>query len=380
MNKIMLHCNYYPVFKDISDLCGNKSSVRKKEYPEDGSENFQKNQDPDSFSSVSHGMITCEALVYIASKFGFSLVQTVILLLKNAFEGHVFLNHNIRPEQLSGLDLFQLYDNPESFFASFYEQLDLYRDSMDNAWELLKEKDATLDDINFESLIHCLLGNHVIRFPVSVCSFSDITILSSLSKEKNLTLRNRLQMTSLGERALAEFTQIENVNKKYADKYNEYLIKLKLKEDVLSHHKRKLVFANDPSIKNGDELDSCLYKYLVENTLNNEEKIRKQFYTGQASNSKMGEEMITIRNKIRYLYRLVSKNCSEVHIFPECEKFYPELHHFFLEANNIYNENPSDCTDAVLLYMRILAQFSGVLIYRKSRGMVISEGSHIDIF
>ena len=378
MDKIILPGEYYPVYKDISDLTGIELSERRESFRINVSESSGKTQNQDSVSSGFPIMHNSQALVGLSSKFGFSTLQTVILLLKNAFEGHVYMNFNIRPDQLSDHDRFKFQDSQEMLILSFYEQLKLYWEGLENAWKLLQGNEKDLGDICFKSLINCLMANQMIRFPVSVCNSLDISNFSGLSLKDQHIFGNRLLLTLVGERALGEYVLIENINTLYLAKFKDYMQQLHLKEDVLSHYDRKLVLAFNPDIRNEDELDAYLFKYLVESKQHDNNRKQKPELSGEIVIPETANEMLRNRDKIKFLYRLISKNCNEVHTTPDTERRFPELHQAFLEANAIYNEDISECSDALLQNMRMVLLFSKVLIYRKTHGLEPVEGLHIE--
>jgi hypothetical protein len=378
MDKIILPSEYYPVYKDISDLIGIELSERRESFSISVSECPGKMQNQDALSSGIPLMLNSQSLLDLSAKFGFSTIQTVILLLKNAFEGHVYLNFNIRPDQLCTHDKFKFEDKQEMLILSFYEQFDLYWEGLDSAWTLLQGNEMDLSKICFESLINSLIADQIIRFPVLFCNSFDISKFNRSSLERKHIFRNQVHLTLIGVRALTEYVQIENVNIFYEEKFKNYIQQLHLKEDVLSHYDRKLVFAFNPDIKNEDELDVYLFKYLVESRQHNSRREQKLETSGEIEIPHIANIMLRIRDKIKLLYRLISKNCNEVHTSSDTEKKFPELHQVFQEANTIYNENISECSDALMLNMRMVLLFSKVMIYRKTNGLAPVEGLHIE--
>ncbi len=75
------------------------------------------------------------------------------------------------------------------------------------------------------------------------------------------------------------------------------------------------------------------------------------------------------------LYRLISKNCSEVHTSTENENKYPELTQIFLQANNIYNETNMAFSDAWFNYICMVVLFSKLVIFRKSNMLPITDST-----
>jgi len=87
--------------------------------------------------------------------------------------------------------------------------------------------------------------------------------------------------------------------------------------------------------------------------------------------------MLRLTNKTKCLYRLVSKNCSEIHSLTDGEKLYPDLNSIFLKSNLIYNEQASDISEALLINMRMTLLYSEVIILRKNKGMDIADNHQL---
>jgi hypothetical protein len=379
MNTMILPVGYYPLYKDISDLIERNTIQKADGVVINRSSDSPEMRPGDPISAGSPVMLNAEGVVALYINCEFSLLQTVILLLKNTFEGHVYLNYNIRPEQFPDQDLFKLHDDPESVLTGFYEQLDLYREGLESAWNKLKEHDPSISEVCFESLMYNILSDQLIRFPVALCSSCDILQFKGLSLKSRQSFRNRLLLTTLGGGALSEFIRIENVNTLYTEKFKDLLEQLQLKEDVLNHYNRKLVLAFDPDITNEDELDACLYKHLVESKIYDYSNKQKLVLVSDPDSPDTVDEMFWNRERVKHFYRLISKNCAEVHTNPDSETSFPELHQVFLDANRIYNEPVSDCSDALLQQMRLALLFSQVINFRKSRGLAPVTGLQVEL-
>jgi hypothetical protein len=90
-------------------------------------------------------------------------------------------------------------------------------------------------------------------------------------------------------------------------------------------------------------------------------------------NAETSARIQKLQNKTKGLYRLVSKNCSEIHSSADGENRFPELNNIFLEANIIYNEYVSNYSDALLQYMRLLLLLTEVVVLRKNKGYAITD-------
>jgi hypothetical protein len=177
----------------------------------------------------------------------------------------------------------------------------------------------------------------------------------------------------LGESALGEYEFIRRVNFIYTGKYKEFVHQLTIKEGVFSHYQRKLALALYPNIKTEEELDDLMYKKLVEEQVNRKYYDMERADSVNQLNAEISKRIPKLLNKTKGLYRLVSKNCSEIHSASDGENRFPELNNVFLEANIIYNEYVSNFSDALLQYMRMLLLLSECVVLRKNKGYTITD-------
>lgn len=373
-----LHADYYPVYKDISDMMEIRMrSGEEKYWP--GSTGFSADKFyTDSCSPSSPEMLNANGLIEITHKIGFSVFQTVVLLLKNTFEGHVYLNFNLRPDRLFVQGTIRGQDKHELLIPGFYKHLEDYWTGLHHAWKLLKKEESGLDEICFESVVCGILTHQLIRFPVSLCMSTDIRKFSEVFAKNRSNICNHLDISMICERALGGYQLIKEVNDQYEEQFKELLQQLRLKEDILSHYDRKFAFALDPQIKTEAELDSCMYKYLVEHKLYSNSSVCRPTVASDSTNPTATEELALMRNKIKFLFRSISKNCYEVHTSFDPDSRNSELQEVFMEANAIYNDKAGGLAEAMLQYMRMVLLFSNVLIYRKLRGLNVIESVYID--
>jgi len=353
--------DYYPVYKDISDLLKNKPSEFFSASPIVG------DQPPETGSSASPSIFNANELADLAMKCGFSAFQTIILLIKNAFEGHVFMTYNIRPDQLFCQGTIMFQHKPELMLLNFYKNIALYEPGLNEIWNALTENNTNLNGIRSELLIHFLLINHIIRFPVSFISSCDIKLFKGSFLMNEQAIRQRVDLTIMGEQALGEFEFIGRVNLLYYDKFKEFVQQLRIKEDVFSHYQRKLVLALFPDIDTEEELDELMYKKLLEEKMNRTSQNLSKVHLGDANTTEALFTKLKIREKTKAIYRSVSKNCYEVHTVVDSENSFPVLTEIFLQANSIYIE-PS-----LLQYMKMVLLLSKAVIYRKNNGLNIAE-------
>ncbi len=365
--------DYYPVYKDLSDRMNTNISHQEQKDPDRMEDLSPEQQPPESDPSISHLMLNAEDLINLALRYGFSPFQTIILLLKNAFEGHVFLTWQIRPDLLFNEGALHFNAKPEPMIAGFYKDFERYKPGLTESWKLLQGKALCLGGINFDLMIDTIIINHLIRMPVSLFSLYDIRSFSDTLSVSQQAMDQQFEMVMLGENALGEYEFIRRVNFIYNEKFKEFVHKLTIKEGVFSHYQRKLALSLYPNIKTEEELDDLMYKKLVE------EQVNRKYYDMEKSDAinqlepEISNRIRKLQNKTKGLYRLVSKNCSEIHSAADGENRFPELNNIFLEANIIYNGFVSNHSDALLQYMRMFLLLSEVVVLRKNKGYLITD-------
>jgi hypothetical protein len=369
--------DYYPVYKDVADMIKNRSDEQISEYTLIETDQSDENQVPGSASSRSQTVFNAEELTQLALKYGFSTLQTVILIIKNAFEGHVLLTYNIRPGQIFSQGTILVQAEPELMIVSFYEHFARYKDGLGETWKILKEREKDLNSISFEILAHSLIFSHLIRFPVSVFSGCDIRSFTEAMFMNQQEINQQSELCLLCERAIGEFELIRRVNLIYTEKFNEFVHQLSIKEEVFSHYQRRLELALYPNIHTEEELDDLMYKKLIEDKLNQTSQYLLKFSPDNYANYETPYEKSGITEGTKTLYRYISKNCSEVHSIQDCENKFTELNNVFLEANSIYNEPVLNLSDALLQYMRMILLLSQVVIFRKEKGFEIAGISQL---
>lgn len=369
--------DYYPVYKDVTDQIKKMPSNQNFEVPFRWADQLTEQQIPESDTLSSHTMLNAEKLTNIAEKCGFTSFQIAILLLKNAFEGHVFITYHVRPEQLNNHGTILLKTRPESMIANFYEHFSQYKVGILQMEKYLEERKEDLSGINFELLVHSILANQFIRFPVSIFSKFEIGTFEGLLTMNQLETDQRFKLALMGERALGEYKIIERVNHIYAEKFKEFGQQLRTKEEVLSHYRRKMELAHYPTIHSEEELDELMYKKLIEEKLNILPGERMKFSKAEQAISDTSPRMFRIREKIKVLYRLTSKNCAEIHSATEDENNFPELNQIFLEANTIYNELVIIPAEAWLNYLRMLVLLSKVIVFRKDQELSLADNHQL---
>jgi hypothetical protein len=107
------------VYKDIYEITENKPALDKLENEFCNHDDYN-SENKTSGASESIAEFTVDSLVFLCNKYGYSAFSTLILLLKNAFEGHAYLFFNIRPDQLFEEGIYKVKDKEELLVSSFF--------------------------------------------------------------------------------------------------------------------------------------------------------------------------------------------------------------------------------------------------------------------
>lgn len=317
-------------------------------------------------------MLNAEELAVRASEQGFNAFQILILLIKNAFEGHVYLNFYVRPDILHKDGTILLREKPVLLIQNFCEQFETYLPGLLQIEDVVKtlQRDNELDKISFESVIRFILVNHLIRYPVSIFQSFNNGMLQKFTVQNQKSMEQSFKLALLGEHFFGEFALVEKTNELYFEKFKELGQQLRIREDVLNHYQRKLMLA--PNANTVSELEDLLYKNLVQEKLNSSSRHNIDFRQFYPSENESISALDHFRGKIKALYRLISKNCAEVHTSIETADKLKELNAIFQEASLINNLPSLQTPEIFLQFIQMAGLLAQVLVYRKSSGYSVT--------
>ncbi len=361
--------DYFPVFQDLSD---DRSNMLQERLDQCIQESSDSPDTPVQLPAIPTFHLMFNATEVIEESFykGFTVFQTAVLLVKNAFEGHMFMTSHLRPHQLFETGTILLQNKNGSLVSGFYEKLDHYLIGLNHAWDQLKKKHTGLDDVSFESLVYTILINQLIRISVKNSESIDVMQFKGISQKEMESLRQRFELMKLGEHALGELLFIERIDSLYKEKFSASLKKLHLKEGILSHYERKREMSYNPNIKTEEELDAFVYECFVKYRVkNNHSQGLKQQRTEETDRPGSASVKTWLNNRIRFLYRAVSKNCCEIHNSMVNEPSFHELNRMFMSANSIYNDAVFEVHETLIKYMRMVHLFAEITVYRKTHGL-----------
>lgn len=340
--------DYYPVFLDMKEYgVGSKDDHR---LPED------KVAAINAEGKLTSQMPDANELLKFASEKRLTEFQTLVLLIKNAFEGHAYLLCNLSIQQLmSNGTLFIEWNNQKlvDLTHSFHRSLHDYREGFHSTWELISAKD--IEDPEFiNELTGFIISSRLFKLPVSL--LKDIPY-NFLKKEPVLKQFYSDVAVSINK-LLTEITLIETVNDLYAEAFSELLQAIEAKANCLSILDIKLSLVTQPEVRNEEDLQKSFTEYLVQS------RGTQSGHTALgAFPEKQDSQMKAINARIGKIYKILSKSCSEIFNSGE-ESSNLILNDYFMEASKYYNSYSDSYLHQVMNYFRIIYLYFSVLNFR----------------
>lgn len=311
---------------------------------------------------------SAEELVELAWGNHLTELQTLTLFIKNAFEGHLFHLYRMPVKNLiengtTQIDLERDYACTE-LTCDFFNSLHLYMDGIDIAWKLVIDKNPSFIGTDVQSMLYFILTYQLFRLPVSyLINFKGDELSKLFSRQRShLRLQYFLYYTAMSHAAQRSF--IDLVNDKYAEKFKDVILKLSSKETILLQLFIKLEYANDPSIKNEEELEKKYFEFLIANSVASFENREPKLYPELKEDSETHDFKELLKTQLKKLYKTISKNCSEVHNQLDGYQKFHQLSDYFIAASAVYNAFYSDLSSLMLQHSRLILLLAKVINIR----------------
>jgi len=339
--------DYFPVSLDLAEI--NKDPQHKQDF------------------------YTGNELVSFSVQNNLTAFQAFVLVVKNTFEGYLYLMHDFLPGKSNDFSLFRAdlqTGKYQDLSIEFIGNLEAYNDGLRDSWNELG-KEFKLIDVSHSILLHFILGNQLFRLPVSVLTSYDISKFSHLKEKKVNFLRLYLKLALTAQDALADHRFITLVNEMYRNKFHELILKLGSKENLLVQLEHKLEFANNPMITSEEELEKEFFNFFIMQEV--QSNIRNQ--PGKSLVFSEDPNGITprtvISDQLRFLYRLISKNCREAHTSLEKNEETEKLGQYFMDSNFIYNEVSRSLSEQFFQVAKLTDILTEVIIFRKTHNLSV---------
>jgi hypothetical protein len=302
-------------------------------------------------------------------------LQTMTLLIKNAFEGHLCHLNDIPVAKLTESGTFQVdlggAQNYRELTGDFFRNFRSYREGLESAWGKMVPGNASKENIDFGSMLYFILANQLFRFPVSFLKSYDPQRFIGIPELQRTQYRLHylLQVSMLNH--VAQWSFIEMVDEKYQLKFKDILLRLRSKEIVITQLYTKLNFANDPSIHTEEELEKMYFNFLIAINVKDSEKKKAKLVPEPAEVPEGRNFEQLLKMQIRKLYKVISKNCREVHNQIDGQEQFQYLSLYFMAANAVYHDLVDDFSSLMLQYSRLKLLFVKVINLRKINNLPV---------
>lgn len=358
---------YYPVFLDVAELKGLAETDAKP-----GSEGVVSPGEADKISEEYPGqsrrIFDASELLDIAVHYDCSAVQTLVLLLKNTFEGHCYLSFGLTAEAMIRQGMFRLNpadDIPYDFSIHFIDHLDVYVNGLQEAWVELQILMPHVEGICFESLLLFLIATNLYRLPLSTLTSLDIGKFQHFSGREKRFYQLYLTVSTYMNQAVFDLAVIDQVAKRYDERFRESLIRLTSRNNLLIQMKTKLLYANDPLIRTTEELEQRYFSFLIEKEIVRDTGKVVVKHVPWEEDIGAEEQTSVLRRAIKNLFRVISKNCKEAFTAGSETTQGFDATRFFLDVNAIFNEPTTDVTDQLIQYYQLINLF--IQVYNTRR-------------
>lgn len=343
-----IHQNYFPLKADLRDFSGT---------------------DPVEHPDLWGG----DDLLSFAENHRMSAFQMLVMMVKNTFEAHLFLVHDLRPDDLAEKGLCFIDGHGDHFIdltGDFSDYFESYLFGLRKSWENIAAR-HNLREVSVEDMLNIIMANRIYTLPVQVLPDFDFSEYQQQGPESHQDAERYGVLSRVIGKALAESEIIFKISEEYESLFFDLTNQLNAKENILARLHEKLNLACNPLITNEEELEQEFFKTFVEREVieNPRRKGRKTF--------RVQEDSINIPPKndlddrIRSLYRTLCKNCREIHLVTGEEAPDSFLEDCFMKTNFIYNEPTTDLLTQLYQWFQLVALLTKVINYRKIKSLPV---------
>lgn len=307
-------------------------------------------------------------LILWASGCRFTGMQTLALLIKNAFEGHVCHLNGYPMEKLAGYGtVTQDISGEETcreLAGNFFAHLPDYLVGLELAWKDAIKLNENFRSVDVQAHIYFILSYQLFRFPLSFLASFNSDKLNSVSIEKKGQLRIQYLLYSTAMKYAAESSFIEMMNEMYAEKFREIILRLSSKETVLQQLHTKLDYANDPSVRTDEELENKYFEFLVATNVTRLDE-RKPFLEAEMKEVRQaGGFKEVLKQQVRKLYKTIARNCSEVHNQIKIDEPFQNLSEYFISSTAVYNSVCMNLNSLMVQHSKLVLLLAKVINHR----------------
>jgi hypothetical protein len=331
---------------------------------------------------ASTGLSADELIAWSVGK-RLNALQTLSLLIKNAFEGHLCHLNGIPVESLVEHGTFHFSPEGEKAYrelaVEFFRDFEPYHNGLEIAWKNFIRQQPEAAGADFQSLLYFILAYQLFRLPASCLAEWDTRRFSAVSGKQREQYRFHYLLHISILYHVAQISYIEMVNQQYLEKFRELLLRLQSKEKVLMQVSTKLDYANDPAVQSLDQLERKYFEFLVAHNISGTPLRGLELFDNYAGAPEVKHFHELLKAQIKKLFKLISKNCSEVHTQTDSTESFQLLRKYFMAATSLYNEVPLHFSSLMLQYSRLILLFIKVVNFRKLNHLPVSMSDFTDI-
>lgn len=372
MNKYQAN-DYYPLYQDVERILASlpeearnspEQSILLKTNP------FVKSNDPiDTFESNN------DYLLQLAEAAGLSPLEAMILFTKNTFEGHI--------ELVTNLSRSHLYENGSRHLVAetgeyvdlmeeFCEAIQIYEIGLSYYWEKVAAVHMEKSNLNLRSILQLIVSWQLIRLPSHIAGSNqiDAEIQSHTFDPKDVL--NYFLLQRIIARFVNRFWRFNDIQNNYYEQFKPILLKLEAKETLLNNLSVKLDLANSPTVETEKDLEDAFFRFIVASRSSDKNQQKLNPFLHEETFKNLEHKQLT-EKEAKNLYRLIAKNCSEIHTQCIESAIHDTLNYYFIEANHLFNARPYHPFWSMVNAYRLADILISIVNFRSARGLKINN-------
>ncbi len=346
--------DYYPVFLDVDELT---SGTTAQQDLASKAGTFIDNN-----GELKSSTMDAETILVLAKEKKLSELQTLVLLVKNAFEGQMYLIHNLDKEHLlkHGTVLIDWEDQKMlELTESFTDNLEMFQEGLHAQWAKLYTK--KMEPNMFSNIITVIVNSQLFRLPVS--QLNGLTI--SFLKDNLIGDEFYASLAPSVSKIVADKMLIEIIDEQYNEKFSDLVQLIESKMSCLTTLQIKQGLVSETGVKNQEDLQNNYHEYLIM-----ERNIPRPSILGRYNNGSRNY-LKTVDKSTGKLFREISKLCREIFVRGENDKENDVLNDFFMIASKYWNSNSESIADQIVNYFMLSQIYFRIIIYRSYSGLPV---------
>jgi hypothetical protein len=349
--------DYYPLSFDIQELTLGKETKKTKKA--------NKVAFIDPKGELNKPNTDADTLIGMAKVNNLSDLQSLVLLIKNAFEGQVYLAHDLNKDILINQGTMIIDWNNQKMIElteSFNQNLEIFLEGLYKGW--VKLSSEGMESGEFNNLVSVIVNSQIFKLPVSLLKKTTISFVQDnlVGKQFYNTL------APIVNKIVADKILIELIDEKYNKTFSDLIQEIESKANCLGMLQVKLNLANQPNVRNQDDLQHAFHEFIIQERgrVNSTMQPVSGFQGGQDNRLK------TVEKSTGKVFRAISKQCREIFTAGPEDKENSILNDFFMIASKYWNSGTDSITDQLINYFMLTHLYFRVIIYRTFSGLSVN--------